>query len=62
MLILYLLPWFVLLLLILLGTIVSTHTIEHLSKRYKRNHAPRMFDTALFPILGFVAGKNRKLK
>jgi hypothetical protein len=44
MLVIYLLPWFVLLLLLLLGAIVSTHIFGHLSKR---NHAPEMFDTAL---------------
>jgi hypothetical protein len=43
--VIYLLPWLVLLLLIVLGAIVSTHTFRHLSQR---NHAPEMFDTALF--------------
>ena len=45
MLVIYLLPWFVLLLLMLLGAIVSTHMFGHL---FKRNHAPEMFDSALF--------------
>jgi hypothetical protein len=40
----YLLPWFVLLLPMLLGAIVSTHMFGHLSQR---NHAPEMFDTPL---------------
>jgi hypothetical protein len=40
--VIYLLPWLVLLLLMLLGAIVSTHTFRHLSKR---NHAPERFDT-----------------
>jgi len=43
--VIYLLPWLVLLLLMLLGAIVSTHMFGHLSQR---NHAPEMFDTALF--------------
>jgi hypothetical protein len=42
MLVIYLLPWFVLLLLMLLGAIVSTHMFGHLSQR---NRAPEMFDT-----------------
>lgn len=47
--VIYLLPWLVLLLLILLGAIVSTHMFGHLSQR---NHAPETLDTALFdPIL-----------
>jgi hypothetical protein len=46
----YLLPWFVLLLFMLLGVIVSTRTFGHL---LKRNHAPEMFDTGL-PIRGFL--------
>jgi hypothetical protein len=50
MLVIYLLPWFVLLLLMLLGAIVSTHTFRHLSKR---NHAPKMFDTT-FSIRSFL--------
>jgi len=40
----YLLPWLVPLLLMLLGVIISTHTFRHLSKR---NHTPEMFDTTL---------------
>jgi len=50
MLVIYLLPWFVLLLLMLLGAIVSTHTFRHLSKR---DHAPEMFDTT-FSIRSFL--------
>ena len=47
--VIYLLPWLVLLLLILLGVIVSTHMFGHF---FQRNHAPEMLDTALFdPIL-----------
>jgi cytochrome c-type biogenesis protein CcmH/NrfF len=48
--VIYLLPWLVPLLLILLGVIISTHTIRHLSKRH---HAPEMFDTP-FSIRGFL--------
>ena len=44
MFVIYLLPWLVPLLLMLLGVIISTHTFRHLSKR---NHAPEMFDTTL---------------
>ena len=39
MLVIYLLPWLVSLLLMLLGVIVSVRTFGHLSKR---NHAPEM--------------------
>jgi hypothetical protein len=46
----YLLPWLVLLLLMLLGAIVSTHTFRHLSKS---NHAPKRFATT-FSIRGFL--------
>jgi hypothetical protein len=46
----YLLPWLVLLLLMLLGAIVSTHTFRHLSKR---NHAPKRFATT-FSIRRFL--------
>jgi hypothetical protein len=46
----YLLPWFVLLLIMLLGAIVSTHMFGHLSQR---NHAPEMFDTP-FSIRSFL--------
>ena len=44
MLVIYLLPWFVLLLLMLLGAIVNTHMFGQLAKI---NHAPEIFDTAL---------------
>jgi hypothetical protein len=50
MLVIYLLPWFVLLLLMLLGAIVSTHMFGHLSKG---NRAPEMFDTT-FSIRSFL--------
>jgi hypothetical protein len=43
--VIYLLPWFVLLLFILLGVIVSMHTFRYLSQS---NHAPERFDTTLF--------------
>jgi hypothetical protein len=46
----YLLPWFVLLLLMLLGAIASTHMFGHLSQR---NHVPEMFDTT-FSIRSFL--------
>jgi hypothetical protein len=45
MFVIYLLPWLVSLLLILLGVMISTHTFRHLSKR---NHAPEKFDTPFF--------------
>ena len=45
MFVIYLLPWLVPLLLMLLGVIISTHTFRHLSKR---NHAPEMFGTTFF--------------
>ena len=48
--ILYLLPWFVLLLLMLLGAIVSTHMFEHLSQR---KHAPAIYETGL-PLWSFL--------
>jgi hypothetical protein len=50
MLVIYLLPWFVLLLLMLLGAIVSTHMFGHLSQK---NRAPEMFDTT-FSIRSFL--------
>jgi hypothetical protein len=46
----YLLPWLVPLLLMLLGVIISTHTFRHLSQR---NHAPERFATTL-SIRGFL--------
>jgi hypothetical protein len=46
----YLLPWLVPLLLMLLGAIVSTRTFGHL---LKRNHAPEMFATP-FSIRSFL--------
>ena len=45
MFVIYLLPWLVTLLLILLGVIISSQTFRHLSKR---NHASEMFDTTFF--------------
>jgi hypothetical protein len=45
MFVIYLLPWLVSLLLVLLGVMVSTHAFRHLSQR---NHAPKMFDTTFF--------------
>jgi hypothetical protein len=50
MFVIYLLPWLVSLLLMLLGVMISTHTFRHLSQR---NHAPEKFDTP-FSIRGFL--------
>jgi hypothetical protein len=46
----YLLPWLVLLLLIVLGVIVSVRTFGQL---LKRNHTPEMFNT-IFSIRRFL--------
>jgi hypothetical protein len=50
MFVIYLLPWLVPLLLIVLGVIVSVRTFGPL---WKRNHTPEMFHT-LFSIRGFL--------
>jgi hypothetical protein len=50
MFVIYLLPWLVPLLLMLLGVIVSVRTFGPL---LKRNHAPEMFNTP-FSIRGFL--------